>query len=177
MKALNERIEQRNQEILLGQNQMELQAADASKDLGGEPTSPENEVSTVLASIWDGRVNLLTADAGCEGLTSAIGNPFGIATNDLRWMQVPHHGSRRNLNQELIEHFSPDTSFISCAGTVKHPSRKLVNALKGGGSAVYSTHYSVSKDSWLRHSMGDVPDLGTVAAVPLYEKSLAPAFS
>jgi len=170
VEILNERIERRRREALLGANLLKLKAADAQEELGGEPTSPENEVSTILAAIWDGRVALLTADAGCEGLTAAIANPFQIDIRNLRWMQVPHHGSRRNLNQDLIDHFSPQTAFISGSGSVKHPSRKLVNALKNSGGAVYSTHYSVSPSSWLRHSMGNVPDLGCVPAVPLYEK-------
>lgn len=173
VKALNERFEKRYRDQLFGVNQVQLEAADAQKELGGEPTSPENEVSTVLAAIWDGKVNLFTADAGCEGLSAAIGNPHQIDTQDLRWMQVPHHGSRRNLNQDLIDHFSPTTAFISCSGTVKHPSKKLVNALKATGAKVYSTHYSTSKSGWLRHAIGDVPNVGTVPAIPLYEKSKA----
>lgn len=177
VKAFNERLARAYRESLLGVNPMQIEAADAQKDLGGEPTSPENEVSTILAAIWDGKVNLLTADAGCEGLIAAIDNPHQIATQNLRWMQVPHHGSRRNMNHGLVEHFTPTTAFVSCAGSLKHPSQKLVNALKESGSTVYSTHYSVSKSSWLRHSMGHVPDLGCVPAVPLYEKSRVSAFS
>lgn len=176
VRELNARLERREREAVFGFNTVEARAADDTKELGGEPTSPENEVSTILAALWGGEVSLFTADAGCEGLTAAIANPFALLTKDLRWMQVPHHGSRRNLNQGLIDHFSPTTAFISCSGTVKHPSRKLVNALKNGGSTVYSTHYSVSSGSWLRHAVGVVPRLSTVLAVPLYEKTAMAAY-
>lgn len=167
LKALNRILKQ---QVVDGLFEKRAEKEDEEKELGGDPTSPENEVSTVMALIWDSRVYLFTADVGCEGLESARVNPWNLSTHKLRWMQIPHHGSRRNMNHDLINHFSPTTSFISCAGTVKHPSRKLVNALKGASSTVFSTHYSVGSNSWLRHHSGSVPNLSTSPAVSLYNK-------
>ena len=176
MKNLETRLTSRAlDEILFSQDLLEKRAEreDASP-LGGDPTSPENEVSTVIALPWKNsagveEIYLLTADVGCEGLTEVV-SKFEENVKSLRWMQIPHHGSRRNMNSELIEHFSPKTSFISCEGSVKHPSRKLVNALKAQGGTVYSTHYCVTEKGWLRQTVGEVPDLSTIAATPLYDK-------
>jgi beta-lactamase superfamily II metal-dependent hydrolase len=148
-----------------------LKQADAANELGEGLTTPINEVSTViiLPSPYDGSGKyLFTGDVGPQGLDQVIGR-FGETVKSLRWFDVPHHGSRRSMRQKHIDHFSPTTSFISAKGSVKHPSRKMVKALKEHGS-VYSTHYSVSASSWLRHSSGQVPNLNTVAATPLYEK-------
>lgn len=145
---------------------------DETSDLGGEPTSPENEVSTILALPWTNGVNediyLFTADAGCEAFNDVL-DVFAQSLRRLPWMQVPHHGSRRNLSQEMVDHLAPKIAFISCDGTRKHPSQKLVNALKEHGD-VFSTAYSVGEKSWLRHQVGTVPVLSTVPAIRLYDR-------
>lgn len=145
--------------------------ADATKDLGDGVTTPINEVSTIiiLPTSDDGSGKFLfTGDVGPQGLDEVIGK-FTDIVSSLKWLDVPHHGSRRGMRQDQIDHFAPKFSFISAKGSVKHPSRKMVNALKKHGK-VYSTHYSVSSSSWLRQSSGDVPPLKTVPATPLYEK-------
>lgn len=149
----------------------EIRADQAIKPLGAA-VGPENEVSTVLAFprpvAGNEEVFLFTADAGCEAFDDILIR-YPTQLKNLRWMQIPHHGSRRNLTESHVDHFAPTTSFISAAGSIKHPSKKLVNRLKTHGS-VFSTHYSVSKFSWLRQSSGEVFDLNTTPATPLYEK-------
>jgi hypothetical protein len=158
-------------ESLLGTTYLE-KADDASKPLGGGVTTPANEVSTVLALPWKDNgvegIYLFTGDVGREGLSDVI-ERVGEHLQNLPWMDVPHHGSRRSMTQEMVDHFAPKMAFISCDGSRKHPSKKLVNALKAHGG-VYSTHYSVNATSWLRHKVGTVYPVSTVPATPLYEK-------
>jgi beta-lactamase superfamily II metal-dependent hydrolase len=73
--------------------------------------------------------------------------------NDIFWLKVPHHGSRRNLSSELIAIMKPEYALISAKGDAKHPRRALVNCLKKAGVKVYSTHKSGS----LWHSFGTFP--------------------
>ena len=81
-------------------------------------------------------------------------------------MQLPHHGSRRNITPELVEYFRPATALVSAEGTKKHPRRKVVNAFKGVGTQVYSTHHPASSD--LHQLYGNVPNRqGCKAATPL----------
>jgi beta-lactamase superfamily II metal-dependent hydrolase len=80
----------------------------------------------------------LTADAGVQALTQAK-NSYKLA--GLNWMKIPHHGSRRNVNEELIGHFKPKFAYVSAAGNNKHPRKKVVNAFKSTGTRVFSTHY------------------------------------
>ena len=154
------------------QKRNQLAASSSTEKPLGDYVSPENEVSTILAYPFneDGneKVYMLTADAGREGLNDVIYR-YGSALKNVRWLQVPHHGSRRNLDEQIIAKLAPETCFISCAGNIKHPSVKLVNKLKHYGT-VYSTHYCVDSNSWLRQSAGKVFNLSITPATPLYEK-------
>jgi len=133
--------------------------------LGEAPTEPENNSSTILWASHEKEGCLFTADAGVEALTLA---KTDYTLSNLKWMQISHHGSRRNVNKELIEYFKPTTAFVSADGTKKHPRRAVVNAFKAVGTTVYSTHYPTGGD--LRFNLGSVPVReGYVSAKPLYD--------
>jgi beta-lactamase superfamily II metal-dependent hydrolase len=168
IEAWNNNLNHRWLANLFEQSFQEQTASDDDKELG-DFVSPENEVSTIIAFVHENEILLLTGDAGCEALTDVV-TRFGEGIRSIKYMQIPHHGSRRNLNLELISHLSPRISFVSCEGTPKHPSKKLVNALKGQGGRVFSTHYSVNTKCWLRQSIGAVPALTVTPAIPLYDK-------
>jgi beta-lactamase superfamily II metal-dependent hydrolase len=115
-------------------------------------TQAENEASVILATQFDGNVLLFTGDAGVRAL-SRVANGYRLGA--CRWMQIPHHGSRRNITRELIEHFRPQTAYVSAEGNKKHPRRAVVNAFKAVGTAVFSTHYP--NGAHLRFHLGAVP--------------------
>jgi beta-lactamase superfamily II metal-dependent hydrolase len=121
-------------------------------ELGGEPTDPENESSVILYAKAGTDQLLFTGDAGVAALT-AVSTAYDL--KNLTWMQIPHHGSRRNLTQQLVEYFRPKTAWVSAEGTKKHPRRKVVNAFKGVGTAVYSTHHPSTLD--LHRTFGVTP--------------------
>jgi beta-lactamase superfamily II metal-dependent hydrolase len=106
--------------------------------LGVGGTEPENNSATILGFAYNDDKFLLTSDAGVEALTAA---KDAYQLMDLRWMQIPHHGSRRNISEALIEHFKPQTAYVSAIGGTKHPRRAVVNAFKARGCKVFSTHY------------------------------------
>ena len=135
--------------------------------LGQAPTEPENNSSTILWMKFAEDALLFTADAGVEALDAAR-QAYNIG--GLRWMQIPHHGSRRNVNEELIAHFRPQIAFVSADGTRKHPRRAAVNAFKAVGTAVFSTHYPPPDGGNKRFCLGVVPERsGYSPATPLYE--------
>jgi len=172
LKAMDEAIASHEQDIqleeilehtLFGQEILEK----TGSVLGGSPTQPENNSSTILGTIYGGETFLFTADAGVEGLTMAK-NAYQLA--DLRWMQIPHHGSRRNVTSELIEHFNPQTAYVSASGSRKHPRRAVVNAFKNVGAKVYSTHYPLPNGSNKWFHRGSVPDRPEYSSTkPLYD--------
>lgn len=115
-------------------------------------TSATNNSSVILEIRRNGERYLFTGDAGVMALEDVDNRS---ALNGIYWLDVPHHGSRRNLSSELISKMSPEICFISAKGGPdnKHPRKALVNCLKRHGALVYSTHKSGS----IWHHRGDFP--------------------
>ncbi len=102
-------------------------------------TAPINNTSVILAMRLDNGIYLFTADGGVPALSAAA-----CAYPELKkcyFMQLPHHGSRRNINPYLITHFAPSIALVSAEGSLKHPRRAVVSAFKKIGTKVYSTHW------------------------------------
>lgn len=146
--------------------QLEDLVEEPSESLLENPTTdPLNNTSTILATKIKDDVYVFTADAGAEALAAAM---EAYKISGCKWMQIPHHGSRRNITQGLIEAFSPKTAFVSADGNKKHPKRAVVNAFKNQGSKVYSTHYPNGRN--LCQPVGSVPErTGQISATPLWE--------
>jgi len=140
--------------------------SDSSSLLTAPHTTPENESSVVAGANHNERVYLFTADAGTCALTNVLRDYPGV--KGLQWMQIPHHGSRRNITKTLIGAFAPKTAYVSAEGSKKHPRRAVVNAFKESGATVYSTHYLGGCNLWSQ--IGTVPGrAGYHSATPLYE--------
>jgi beta-lactamase superfamily II metal-dependent hydrolase len=69
-----------------------------------EPTSASNETCVVQHAILDGKSILLTADVGPAGLNEAAdyAEALGILKPP-QFVQVPHHGSRRNVTPAVLD--------------------------------------------------------------------------
>jgi beta-lactamase superfamily II metal-dependent hydrolase len=153
-------------------------AADSSSLLDDPHTSPENESSVVTGANYEGKVYLFASDAGTCALTNVMSD---YKVKGLHWMQIPHHGSRRNITKTLINALAPETAYVSAEGNNKHPRRAVVNAFKDAGSSVYSTHYPRGASLW--NHLGTVPSRsGYSRATPLYdaekiEKKVEPDWS
>lgn len=100
-----------------------------------EQTSPVNETSIVLACDLPEWNILFTGDVGKVGLEEALHTrllgvngkyPFDV-------VQLPHHGSRKNIAPDLLNLFSKRIFYIvSCPPDgleAGHPSRRLINKL------------------------------------------------
>jgi len=137
-------------------------------------TSPENNSSVIFALLFGTEKFLFTSDAGVPALQRASQQ---YQLDHLYWMQIPHHGSRRNINPALIKLFSPSIAWVSADGTKKHPRRAVVNAFKQAGTQVYSTHYPTPTNMW--QFRGPVPQrAGYGPLVSLYNEvsKTAPPF-
>lgn len=105
-------------------------------------TSPENNSSTILLLEVDGYKLLFTGDAGIPALTAAAdyAASLNIRLDDLRFVQVPHHGSKHNVGKTILNRIRAKTAFVSAgAAAPKHPARKVTNALIRRGSTVCVT--------------------------------------
>src|SRR3989344_5772253 len=119
-----------------------------------DTTSPENNSSTIiLFTIGDHKL-LFTGDAGKTALlnATAYADSLGINLADLRFLDVPHHGSKRNLNSKILKRIKGGTAFVSASkDSKKHPARKVTNALQKHGVAVFVTRGG----SLLHHNGGN----------------------
>lgn len=134
-------------------------------------TSPENNSSVILGTLFNHCKYLFTADAGAQALAHAA-SLYDLSS--CTWMQLTHHGSRRNISPALIGHFRPRQAYVSaCGSDGKHPRRAVVNAFNKVGTEVYSTHYPSSVH--LRHTNGVVPSrLGYTNAYALWSAPKQP---
>jgi beta-lactamase superfamily II metal-dependent hydrolase len=119
----------------------------------GGQTSARNEMSTVLYGAFgtEGRV-LLTADAGLRGLGVAAdyADMMGMPLGDFNFVQVPHHGSRRNVGPRVLDRLIGPRqlgipaprfhAYISAPkDDAKHPRKVVVNAFRRRGALVAAT--------------------------------------
>ncbi|MBP5571907.1 MAG: MBL fold metallo-hydrolase [Bacteroidales bacterium] len=101
--------------------------------------SKVNQSSVIFAFVPKNNVFLFTGDAGREALQRVIGIDTKGVLKKVKWMKVPHHGSKHNLNSAIISYFHPSISYISTEKYCKYANICTVNALKKVGD-VYSTH-------------------------------------
>ena len=142
----------------------------------GLQTSAENDSSVVLFAQFDGRGVLLTGDAGVKALSQACdaADAEGLSLPDvLKFVQMPHHGGRRNVSPSVLNRIlgSPrdaygggtdKTAFVSASkGSSSHPRKAVVNAFIRRGTKVIST-----SGSSIRHHHG-MPSRDWVAATSL----------
>lgn len=115
-----------------------LTEADAKSVIDTEPddTSATN-MSSVMLLFNPGRKFLLLGDASRATINAVLEEGKVDLTHCV--VKVPHHGSKHNLNTDLIDRLQPQQSAICCAGTKKHPNNSLVYWLSKYGN-VYSTH-------------------------------------
>ena len=119
----------------------------------GGCTSASNESSVVLyGDFGPGRRVLLTGDAGIWGLTMAkyFADKNGLALQDFMLVQVPHHGSRRNVGPTILNSIlgpiKPTGSLPHSQAYVSapmdddnHPRKMVLNAFMRRGYRVAAT--------------------------------------
>lgn len=143
-------------------------------------TSASNESSVILYGNIDNVKVLLTADAGIDALNLSFdyATSLGIALNQCNIYQVPHHGSRNNVNPSTLNRIlgpkvgiqSKRTRFaISCSSkdSETHPRKVVCNAFLRRGVDVF-----VNKEKILskRHNTEMRPNYQSATALPFFSK-------
>lgn len=127
------------------------------KWLDDAPTSEINETSVIMILSLPNHRILLTGDAGKNALYAADSfmRSKGIS-RDFSVVQLPHHGSRKNISPDILCLYRADQYMISCPPLGMkngHPSRRLINKIHEmfPSSSVYMTlmsslHYDYNYD-------------------------------
>ncbi|MEO1018991.1 MAG: MBL fold metallo-hydrolase, partial [Pseudomonadota bacterium] len=150
-----------------------LKAAWGVEVFSSEETSSENEMSIVQYADICGKRVLLTGDTGRAGLTEAAdyAPSIGLVLPGIDRMQVPHHGSRRNVSTETLDRWlgarlpaepaegeQSFTALISAANEDKdHPRNAVVRAFIHRGAKVITTegsskrtgHNAPDREGWI----------------------------
>lgn len=140
-------------------------------------TTAENNSSAILTLQFGGRRLLLTGDAGIPALNRAADDLEQLGWfQPLDFVQVPHHGSRRNVGPTVLdrvlgsitpENHKRGTAFVSCGPDArpKHPHKKVTNAFLRRGYPVCE-----SAGNSIRHSHDAPPrrGWGPITPLPLY---------
>lgn len=115
-----------------------------------EPTSASNETCIVQHAVLEGSPILLTADVGPEGLNEAADYAIALGlVQRLAFIQVPHHGSRRNVSPAVLDRWlGPKVRQNKVVGTAycsvgsdkpEYPRGQVKNAFARRGYPVYAT--------------------------------------
>jgi beta-lactamase superfamily II metal-dependent hydrolase len=121
----------------------------------GGITAAENESSTVLFGDFDSIKILLTADAGVNALRWAAeyATSIGLDIKSAELVQVPHHGSRRNVAPSVLNRIvgpklptgtvATKRAIVSAPkDDANHPRKMVLNAFLRRGAPVRSTQGS-----------------------------------
>lgn len=150
----------------------------------GGITSASNESSVVLYGTFERGSVLLTGDAGIRGLHWAANaaEGYGLPLRNFRLVQVPHHGSRRNVGPTILtrllgnkQHQHEPTRFSAVVSAPKddaqHPRRIVSNAFLRRGALVSPTQGEsvIYRDGYsLRPGEGPAPTLPFYTRVEEY---------
>ena len=115
-------------------------------------TSAKNNSSVITQLIIDDKRFIFTGDAGIDALHYAADELDDcINSAELKFIQIPHHGSRRNIGPSVLNRLiGPPipqnetrniTAFVSCAkkGEPKHPRKSVLNAFTHRGVKIVAT--------------------------------------
>ena len=104
-----------------------------------DPSSHNRSSVIVLFQPSDGNKFLFLGDA-CRDSINNIPQDLVSEIKDVYWLKVPHHGSKHNLDSDIINHLHPKVAFISTEKYGHYLSKAVVNALNKLGARVYSTN-------------------------------------
>ncbi|MBU3924834.1 hypothetical protein KJ854_02770, partial [Patescibacteria group bacterium] len=146
-------------------------------------TSAENNSSAVLLLMVDENYHVLfTADAGQTAIIKVLDllDMNNYDYSKIKFIQVPHHGSHRNVNPNILDKiigpklsqeisFSVKTAVVSVAlkEDSKHPSKRATNAFRRRGAPVHQT-----RGGLIYHSVGNAPRKNTYPnsiPIPFFE--------
>lgn len=142
------------------------------ENFSDQGTSSENEMSIVQFSQLCSKKILLTGDAGRAALTDAadFAPAAGLVLPGIDRIQIPHHGSRRNVSTEILDRWLGDrlpnkpaegeetfTAIVSAAKDDDHHPRKAVlrgfihrgaAIKKTKGKALQTGHNAPDREGW-----------------------------
>jgi beta-lactamase superfamily II metal-dependent hydrolase len=84
-------------------------------------------------------------------------------------LQVPHHGSKRNVSPSILNKIKGDSAYIStpCEENTKHPAKKVTNALRRRNMKPFQTKGNIL---WYYHNMPQRAGYSAAQQIPFYNQ-------
>lgn len=134
-------------------------------------TSARNLSSAIILFEYEGFKVLFTGDAGKEALIKAIefADENRISLKNLNYMQIPHHGSVKNLSEEITNKITSSKYFVSAPSKSEdHPSKLLLNYFQ---DILKKKVYHVSTTQLcMHHGVDSGRNWSTAKNAPIFEK-------
>lgn len=146
-------------------------------------TSPKNNSSMVILisqkkSCLNGfsemkePLFLFTGDAGTEALWKAVSfaSESKLLVKGCKYMQLPHHGSLKNVNAALLGIVNAEKYIVSASSVdLEHPSRLLVNYIRG---ILGKPLYHINDSTMMQFGFGGPfrPGWGCAIPKPMFSK-------
>ena len=109
-------------------------------DAADDDSSAHNQSSMIiLFQPQENKKYLFMGDAGRDAFNHIL-TPHKSLIEKIQWLKVPHHGSKHNLDSEMIKWIKPKVAYISANSNDEYANRCTINALKRSRCDVYSTH-------------------------------------
>jgi hypothetical protein len=115
---------------------------------------------------------LFTGDAGMEALWKALSfaAEHKILVMGCKYMQLPHHGSLKNVNAALFGFVNAEEYMVSASSVdLEHPSRLLVNYIRG---ILGKPLYHINDSTMMQFGFGcpSRPGWGCAIPKPMFSK-------
>lgn len=126
-------------------------------DEAGDDSSAHNQSSIIfLFKPEDDKLFLFTGDAGDEAFDRIMYQSDKDKIKNIYWLKIPHHGSKKNMSNDMINHLRPKVAYVSTEKYTHYLSKAVVSALRKVGCRVYSTNNSTNV--WHHHNMPERDD-------------------
>ena len=109
------------------------------EDAGDDPSSHNQSSVILLFKPDDDKLFLFMGDAGRDAINHFAFKSDVERLKNLYWLKVPHHGSKYNLDNDILNLLRPQIAYISTEKYGHYLSKAVVNALKKCGTSVYDT--------------------------------------
>ena len=134
---------------LLGEPAIDIAKLAASKFKSD--TSAPNGSSIAFVGTYDGKSVLFGADAFPAVLAQNLARMSEAERKKISIFKLPHHGSRNNVNTELLAALNCDTYLVSSNGQrYSHPNREAIARLiaRGGKPRIHFNYKTQFNECW-----------------------------
>lgn len=149
LEAAAEEAAEEEGEDILGEEELDIEELASSKFVSDRAVA--NLSSIVLVAEYDGERILLGADAHVGVVMKALDRLTAEERGRIGWLKLPHHGSRANISNELLQKLACKGFLVSTNGKrFRHPNKEAIaRVIKGAKRPrIYFNYRGPLNEKW-----------------------------